>query len=144
MFGFGSMHPGRQGRLLQLHTKQSQDNEKNKWNFLNTLQNHLYLVLVHVDACLGVPRGVDGAHERVGHRRFWLVGVIGTVVMSDQAAQAGCGDVPGERATVLLLIARVTKGGGERKREGEQKGMERPAMKPPSSRKCAAVREKSV
>ncbi len=48
------------------------------------------------------------------------MGVIGTVVMSYQAAQAGCGDVPGERATVLLFIARVTRGGRERQREGEQ------------------------
>lgn len=62
---------------------------------------------------------MDGAHERVGHRRFWLMGVIGTMVMCNQAAQTGCRDVPGERATVLFLIARVTRGGRERKREGE-------------------------
>lgn len=40
--------------------------------------------------------------------------VIGTVVVRDQAAQAGRGDVPGERATVLLLVTRVTVGGGKR------------------------------
>lgn len=78
------------------------------------------LVLLHVNACFFVSCGVDGAHERVGHRRFWLMGVIGTVVMCYQAAQAGRGHVPGERATVLLLIARVTKGGRVRKREVEQ------------------------
>lgn len=48
------------------------------------------------------------------------MGVIGVVVVCYQTAQAGCGDVSGERTTVLLLIARVTRGGRERQREGEQ------------------------
>lgn len=78
------------------------------------------LVLVHVDASFEVPCGVDGAHEGVGDRRFWLVDVIGTVVVCYQAAQAGGRDVPGERTAVLLLIARVTRGGREGQREGEQ------------------------
>lgn len=105
----------------------------------------LKLVLVHVDACVGVPPGMDGAHERVHHRWFRLMNVIGTVMVRFQTAQAGCGDVPGERTTVLLLIARVTRGGRERQREGEQEEKrQRPGMKPPSSRKCATVRVKTV
>lgn len=48
------------------------------------------------------------------------MGVIGTVVVCYQTAQAGCGDVPGESATVLFLITRVTRGGRETQREGEQ------------------------
>lgn len=128
MFGFGPMHTGHQGRLLLLQTESSTrskirimkntcdlDFRKILWHL-----THLYLVLLHVDASVGFPSGVGGAHERVGHRRLWLMGVIGTVVMRYQTAQAGCGDVPGERATVLLLIARVTRGGRERQREGEQ------------------------
>lgn len=88
---------------------------------------------------------MDGAHERVGHRWFRLMSVIGTVVVCYQTAQAGCGDVPGERTTVLLLIARVTRGGRERQREGEQEEeRQRPGMKPPSSRKCATVRVKTL
>ena len=47
------------------------------------------------------------------------MGVVGAVVMWDETTQAGRRDVPGERAAVLLLIARVTRGGRERKREGE-------------------------
>lgn len=46
---------------------------------------------------------------------------------------------------MLLLIARVTRGGRERQREGEQEEKrQRPGMKPPSSRKCATVRVKSL
>lgn len=78
------------------------------------------LVLVHVDASFQVPCGVDGAHEGVSDRRLWLVDVIGTVVVCYQTAQAGGRDVPGERTTVLLLIARVTGGGRGGQREGEQ------------------------
>ena len=63
---------------------------------------------------------MDSAHERVGDGRLWLVGVVATVVVRYETAEAGCGDVPGERATVLFLIARVTRGARERQREGEQ------------------------
>lgn len=63
---------------------------------------------------------MDGAHQRVGDRRLRLVGVVASVVVCYEAAEAGCRDVPGEGATVLFLIARVTRGGGERQREGEQ------------------------
>lgn len=58
--------------------------------------------------------------------------MIGTVVVCYQTAQAGGRDVPGERTTVLLLIARVTRGGREGQREGEQEEeRQRPGMKPP-------------
>lgn len=67
-----------------------------------------------------VPRTANCAHEGVGHCRLCLVGVVGTVVMRYQTAEAGCGDVPGEMATVLLLIARVTRGGRGGEREVEQ------------------------
>lgn len=77
-------------------------------------KTHLELVLLHVDAALQVAHGVDSAHERVGDRRLRLVDVVGAVVVRDQAAQAGGGDVPGEGAAVLLLVAWVTGwGGGE-------------------------------
>lgn len=46
--------------------------------------------------------------------------MVDTVVMRYQTAEAGCGDVPGEMATVLLLIARVTRGGRGGEREVEQ------------------------
>ena len=42
---------------------------------------HLYIVLLHVDARVGVHCGVEGSHERVGRQWFWLMCVIGTVVM---------------------------------------------------------------
>lgn len=44
--------------------------------------------LVHVDACFHVCPRMHGAHERVGNRRFGRMGVIGTVVVCDQTAQA--------------------------------------------------------
>lgn len=90
--------------------------------FLETLEHktYLHLVLLHVNACVRFPRGVDGAHERVGDRRLWLMGVVGIVVVCYQTAEAGRGDVPGERAAVLFLIARVTRGGRERQSEVEQ------------------------
>lgn len=48
------------------------------------------------------------------------MGVVGTVVVCDQTAEASCGDVSGKGAAVLFLITRVTRGGRERQREGEQ------------------------
>lgn len=66
---------------------------------------------------------MDGAHERVGDRRLGLVDVVGAVVVSDQAAQAGGRDVPGEGAAVLLLVTRVTgRGRRERGERGERGG----------------------
>lgn len=102
------------------------------------LLTHLHFVLLHFDACLRFPRRVDGSHERVGHRRLSLMGVVGAVVVRYQAAQAGRRDVPGERATVLLLIARVTTGGREREGEVEEE-RQRPGWKPSSVRKRTAA-----
>lgn len=97
-------------------------------------RTHLQLVLLHVDAALQVAHGVDGAHERVGDRRFGLVDVVGAVVVRDQAAQAGGRDVPGEGTAVLLLVARVTgQGGGERRVVGEQQEGGGEGAEPPIS-----------
>ncbi len=46
--------------------------------------------------------------------------VTAALVMADQGAQAGCRDVSGEGGAVLLLIARVTKGGREREPAGKR------------------------
>lgn len=82
------------------------------------------------------------AHERVGHRRLRLVGVVGIVVVGHQAAQAGRRDVPGKMTTVLLFIARVTRGGRERQREGEEEEeRQRPGVKPSRSGKRTWKRE---
>lgn len=71
------------------------------------------------------------------------MGVVGVVVVRYQTAEAGRGNVPGEMATVLLLIARVATGGRGRKREGEQEEeRQRPSMKPSNSRTCGAVSNK--
>lgn len=91
----------------------------------------LRVVLFHVDVQVRLPGDVDAAHERIGHRRFRLVGVVGAVVVGYQTAQAGRGDVPGKMTTVLLFIAWVTTGGRERQREGEEEEeRQRPGVKP--------------
>lgn len=46
--------------------------------------------------------------------------VTAALVMGDQGAQAGCGDVSGEGGAVLFLIARVTKGGRAREPAGKR------------------------
>lgn len=77
---------------------------------------------------------MEAAHERIGHRWLRLVGVVGAVVVvAYQTAQAGRRDVPGKMTTVLLFIARVTRGGRERQREGEEEEeRQRPGVKPSS------------
>lgn len=84
------------------------------------MKTHQRLILLHVDTRLCVYCGVDVAHERVGDQRLLLIGVVRVVVVCYKAAEAGSGDVPGEVASVLLLITRVTRGGRERQREVEQ------------------------
>lgn len=146
------MHPGHHGQLLLLDI--DSDREKNQdlekrldhgSRRRSVSRPHLHLVLLHVDAGVGVGRSVDRPHERVGDGGLGQVRVVGAVVVRHQAAQAGCRDVPREGATVLFLIARVARGGRDRQREVEQEEeRERPGMKHPSSRKCAAARAKGV
>lgn len=108
------------------------------------METYLLLIFLHVDVGVCVPCGDDGAHEGVGDRWLLLMAVVGIVVVCYQTAEARCGNVPGEMATVLLLIARVTWGGRERQREGEQEEeRKRPSIKPSTRRKCGTVREES-